>query len=55
MAQLPSEVVGSLPLEMVLESHGDVALRSMVSGHVGLGLDLGILEDFSNLNDSMIL
>jgi len=36
---------------------GDVALRDMGSGHGwdGLGLDLVILEGFSNLNDYMIL
>mgnify|MGYP001859334932 CR=1 FL=1 len=39
------------------ENHGDVALRDVVSGHGGggLGLDLGILEVFSNFNDSLIL
>ena len=34
MAQLPREVVGSPSLE-VLQNHGDVALRDMVSGHGG--------------------
>jgi len=35
----------------------DVALRDMVSGHGGdgLGLNVMIIEVFSNLNDSMIL
>ena len=56
MAQLPSEVVESLSLEK-FKNHGDVALRDVVSGHGGggLGLDLGILEVFSNFNDSLIL
>jgi len=45
--------VASLPLE-TFEIYGDVALRDVVSGD-GLGLDLGILEIFSNINDSMIL
>ena len=46
----------SLTLE-VFRNHGDVALRDMVSGHGGdgMGLDLGVLEVFSNLNDSVIL
>jgi len=41
----------------VVRNHGEVALRNMISGHGGdgLGLDLGILELFSNLNDSVIL
>ena len=41
----------------VFRNHGDVALRDMVSGHGGdgMGLDLGVLEIFSNLNDSVIL
>jgi len=45
-------MLGSLE---VLQSHGDVALRDMVSGHGGDGLelDLVILEIFSNLNDYM--
>ena len=39
----------------MFKNHGDVALRDVVSGHGGggLGLDLVILEVFSNLNDSM--
>ena len=39
----------------VFKNHGDVALRDVVTGHggVGLGLDLGILEVFSSLDDSM--
>ena len=39
----------------MFKNGGDVALRDMVSGHGGdgLGLGLGILEVFSNLNDSM--
>ena len=36
LAQLPREVGESLSLE-VLNSHGDVALRDMVSGHGGMG------------------
>ena len=49
------EVVDSPSLEM-FKSHGDVALRDKVSGHdgSGLGLELMILEVFSNLSDSMI-
>jgi len=46
--------MGSPYLE-VFQSCGDVALRGVVNGHGGLGLDLGILEVFSNLNDSVIL
>ena len=48
--------MGSLSLE-VFQSRGDVALRDVGSGHGGdgLGLDLGILEVFSNLTDSVIL
>ena len=38
----------------VSQNHGDVALGDVGSGHGVLGLDLGILEVFSNLNDSMI-
>lgn len=56
MAQLPREVVGSPSLE-VFKNHGDVALRDTWSvGIVGqTGVALGILEIFSNLNNSMIL
>ena len=36
VAQLPREVVGSLSLE-VSQSHGDVALRDVGSGHSGVG------------------
>ena len=41
------------PSLKVLKKCGDVALGDMVSGHGGdgLGLDLKILEGFSNLND----
>lgn len=41
----------------VLKTHGDEALRDIVSEHGGdgLGLDRIISEVFSNLNDSMIL
>ena len=42
----------SPPLE-VFQSCGDVAMRHKVSGGEG-GLSLGILEVFSNLNDSTI-
>ena len=47
--------MGSPSLE-VFQNHGDVALRDVVSGHGGggMGLDLGILEVFSNINDSVI-
>ena len=53
--RLPREVVGSSSLEM-FQNHGE-ALRDVVCGHGegGLGLDLGILEDFSNLNDSTVV
>ena len=32
----------------------NVALRDVLSGHGGIGLDLGILEAFSSLNDSLL-
>jgi len=40
----------------VLQNHGDVALRDIVSGHGGGGLMVGLddLCDLSNLNDSVI-
>ena len=46
--------MGSPSLE-VFQSCGVVALRDVSSGHSGGGLELGlgILEGFSNLNDSM--
>ena len=46
----------SLSLE-VFKNHGDVTLNDMVAVHGGdaLGLDLMILEVFSNLNVSVIL
>ena len=47
--------VGQSPSLEVSKSHGDVALRYTGSGHGGDGLGLGILEVFSNLNDSVIL
>ena len=52
--RLPGEVVGSPSLEVFKEG-GDMALRHVGSGHGGggVGLDLGILEVFSNLNDSV--
>ena len=55
VAQLPMEVVGSPSLE-VLKNHGDMALRNVVSGHGGGGLewDWIILDVFSNPNDSTI-
>lgn len=42
--------------EAVFKNHGDVAERNTVSGHSahGLGLDLGILEVFSNFSFSVI-
>ena len=45
-------VVESPSLE-VFKERGDVALRDVVSGHSGDGLDLMILETFSNLSDPM--
>lgn len=50
-------VVGSPSLEVFQENCGDVALRDAVSGHGGdgLGLDLVILEVFSNFNGSTVL
>ena len=50
--RLPREVMESLSLE-VFENHGDVALRDTISGHSAC--DLGILEVFFNLNNSVIL
>lgn len=40
-----------------VKNHGEVALRNVISGHGGdgLGLNLGILELISHLNDSVIL
>jgi len=51
--RLPREVVRSPSLE-VSKSYGDVALRDAVSGDE-LGLDWGISEVFTILNDSMVL
>jgi len=47
---------GGVTIPGGVQSHGDVALRDVVSGHGGggLGLDLGTLVVFSNLNNSMI-
>jgi len=41
----------------VFQNHRDVALRVMARGNGGdeLGLDWGILEVFSSLNDSVML
>jgi len=52
--RLPREETESLFLG-VFSNRGDVALRGMVSGHGGLGLDLGIIDFFPNPNDSMML
>ena len=41
---------GGSPCLGVSQSHGDVALRDVGSGHGGVGF--GISEIFSNLNDS---
>mgnify|MGYP001852122829 FL=1 len=38
----------------VSQSHGDVALRDVVGGDNGMGLDWMILVVFSSLNASMI-
>ena len=53
--QAPREMVVALSME-VLKSHGHVAPGDMVSGHGGdgLGLGLGILKVFSNLNGFMV-
>ena len=50
------EVMESLSLG-VFKKHGDVVLRDVVSRHGGdgLGLDLMIIEFFSNCCDSLIL
>ena len=49
------EMVG-LPSLEVFKNCGDVALRDIVTGHGGdgLGLDLGVIEDFSSLYDSTL-
>jgi len=47
-------MVGSPSLQ-VFKERGDVALRDVVSGHGGLGLDWIILEVFPNLDDSVTL
>ena len=43
-----------MSLEM-FRNCGGVALRDVVSGHGGEGLDLMTSEVFSNLNDSVVL
>ena len=50
----PVAVVGSPSLE-VLKNYGDEAVRDVVSGRDGHGLDSVVLEIFSSLNDSIIL
>ena len=54
--RLPREV-GESPSLGVFRDCGDVALTDAVSGHGRgeLGTDLGALEVFFNLNDSMVL
>ena len=54
LAQLPTEVVGSLSLE-AFKNRRDVARRDVASGHGGVGLDGVITVVFSNLNGSTIL
>ena len=49
--RLPKEVVVSPSLE-VFKSHVNAALRDVVSGHGGDGLD-SILVFFANFNNSM--
>lgn len=44
---------GGSPLLEAFENCGDVALRDTISGHSAC--DLGILEVFGNLNNSVIL
>ena len=52
---LPREVVQSLSLGM-FENNGDVALRDVVIGCDGDGLDLELTSEiFSSLHSSMIL
>lgn len=46
---------GGAPSPGGVRGCGDVALGEVVSGHGGVGLDLGIIELFSNLNDSITL
>lgn len=49
---LPREVGGGSASLEGLKTN--VALRDVLSGHGGIGLDLGILEAFSNLDYSVI-
>ena len=51
MAQLPVGVGVAIPGGV--QNHGDVALRD-VGSRDGLGLNVVILEVFSNLNDSSL-
>ena len=45
---------GGVTIPVGVPDHGDVALRDAVSGHGGMGLDLGSGGVFSNLNDPVI-
>ena len=54
MAQAAQGGGGQSPSLEGFKKCRDVALRDVVSGGGGLGLDLVILEVFSSLNDSMI-
>ena len=54
LVRLPG--TGGSPSLGVSQSCGDVALRDVAVGIAGwVGLDVEILEGYSNLNDSMIL
>jgi len=54
MIQLKSQCRERASLE-VFKTRGDVTLKDMVSVHGVVGLGSGVLEVFSNLNDSMII